>query len=148
LKFLNDIKTWGGLNLDDSDLNINFDRNGSRLPYTDYRNAKNIRVDINAINRGRSLVNIQGNLPITKITRPYPLPVLPATKRCIGAVEDVRYSSIIFFLWSSDGNHEILRYWRNRTDPNNPYGVIEQVMLHNFGWTQDVRKYRWRKCHW
>lgn len=100
----------------------------------------NVRNAINAANKGKSLTNVLGNLQIIKYVLPYSNNVFPGgTNRCIGAVEDTKYNTIVFFVYNSNSNHQILRYYRNNTDPQNPYGEVQQVMLFDFGWTRSTR---------
>lgn len=138
----------GGLNLDDNDLKINYSAGGERLPYSDYRNARNIRTAINFANRGKALTNVLSNLEITTYILPYSGGVFPAgSNRCIGAHEDSTGNTVIFFVYNSNGNHQILRYYRSLTDPLNPNGVVQQVMMYNgatygqkgWGWTRSTR---------
>lgn len=100
----------------------------------------NVRNAINAANKGKSLMNVLGNLAITKYILPYSGGTFPVgTNRCIGAVEDTRYNTIIFFVYNSLGSHQILRYYRDNTDPQNPFGEVQQITLFNFGWNRDTR---------
>jgi hypothetical protein len=122
----------GGLNQDDED---------RAIPLSDYRYATNVR---NAVNRGEkagTLANILGNLEITKYTMPYTSgTALPSGRnRCIGAFEDEKYSTVIYFIWNSQGKHSILRWYKNNTDSTNPYGEIQQIISYNFGWNRNTR---------
>jgi hypothetical protein len=54
--------------------------------------------------RGNVLRNINGATSL-----PYAFP--SGTNRCIGAIEDVKYQTIIYFLWNSGNNHRIIRYF-------------------------------------
>lgn len=121
----------GGLNVDDEDRNI---------PVGDYKFAKNIRNAINKANRGGSLTNVMGMINPTKYVLPYSNDVYPVgTNRCIGAIEDAVYGTVIFFVWNSNNNHQILRYYPKNTDPDNPYGEIQQVILYPFNWGRQTR---------
>jgi hypothetical protein len=125
---LNEVRPIGGLNLDD---------NARNVPRTDYVNARNIRNAINALNRGGNLTNIRGNLAPSKYTLPYNANIFPTgTNKVIGSVEDTKYSTVLFFVWNSLGKHQILRYYRNLTSPQNPYGEVQQVIQYDFGWTK------------
>lgn len=128
---MNDMVPLGGLNWDDSERTI---------PAGDYVYAKNIRNAVNRYLRGGAATNVKGNTLIQKITAPYTSGSFPAGQnKCIGAVEDIVNRSVIFMVWNSNGNHGIYRYYRDLTDPQNPYGVIEQVISYNFGWTKKTR---------
>lgn len=121
----------GGLNYDDEDRNV---------PAGDYKFAKNIRNAINAANRGGALTNIMGMVNPTKYILPYNANVFPTgNNRCIGAIEDTVYGTVIFFVWNSTGKHQILRYYPKNIDPNNPHGEIQQVIQYNFGWKRTTR---------
>lgn len=144
-------KNWGGLNLDDSDLNINYTPSGEKKGRVDYRNARNIRTAINSAKRGGALTNVLSNLQITEYILPYSGGVFPAGRnRCIGA-RQVGQDTVLFFVWNENGNNQILRYYRNLTDPSNPFGVVQQVMMYKgtgigtggknqgWGWTRRTR---------
>lgn len=133
-------KPLGGLNFDDSDLQINYGGNGSPLAWQDYRYAKNIRNAVNSAARGKALTNVKSNVEITKYLLPYTGGVFPSGKnRVIGTYEDTKYNTVVFAVWNSNGNHQILRYYRNNTDPQNPYGEVQQIMCYDFGWTRRTR---------
>lgn len=122
----------GGLDMDSTARNV---------ADTDYVYALNVQNAINAANRGDALTNILGNLNITKYTLPYggtsSLPL--GVNRCIGAFEDTKYNTVVFCVWNSNGEHQILRYYRNKTSPTNPYGEVQQIISYDFGWTKDTR---------
>lgn len=122
----------GGLDLDSVAQNVED---------TDYVYALNVRNAINNAARGNSLTNIQGNVDITKYTLPYgSSSTLPnGQNKCIGAFEDTKYNTVIFCVWNSNGEHQILRYYRNKTSPANPYGEVQQIISYDFGWTKDTR---------
>lgn len=149
--FTDQDKNWGGLNLDDSDLNINYTPNGEKKGKVDYRNARNIRTAINAAKRGGALTNVLSNLEITTYILPYTGGMFPTGRnRCVGA-RQVGQDSVLFFVWNSEGKNQILRYYKEKTDPNNPYGVVEQVMMYQgtgfgtggknmgWGWNRNTR---------
>jgi len=122
----------GGLDLDSVAQNVED---------TDYVYALNVRNAINNAARGNSLTNIQGNVDITKYTLPYgSTSTLPnGQNKCIGAFEDTKYNTVIFCVWNSNGEHQILRYYRNKTSPANPYGEVQQIISYDFGWNKDTR---------
>jgi len=107
----------------------------------DYLYGLNIRNAINQINKGKAVEFTPGNLPVTKYTLPYSVTGIypPGVNRCIGAFESLSTGTIIFFVYNSNGNHQILRYYRNNTDPQNPYGEVQQVIMFNFGWQVNTR---------
>lgn len=110
------------------------------IPEGDYLHASNIRNSITAANKGKTLTNVLGNLQITQYNCPYNGGTFPTgTNRCIGAVEDIVNNGAIYMVWNSQGKHGIYRYYRDLTDPNNPYGVVEQVMQYDFGWDRTTR---------
>lgn len=139
-----------GMDVDSDDRSCGggHDSAGRPLPYVHSRYSKNIRTAINRSMQGQTLTNVQGTVPILKFTLPYSGGVWPVgVNKCIGAVEDTKHNTIIFFVWNSNGNNQILRYYRNHTDPQNIYGEVQQVMLYNptqhgqkgWGWTKKTR---------
>ena len=53
---------------------------------------------------------------------------LPAGQNiCIGKTEDKRCSSIIYYIYNSNNDHQILRYYPQKKDVNHPCGKIELV---------------------
>ena len=127
----NKTNSLGGLNSDDE---------VRALPQGDYLFGKNIQNSITKANKGGTLTNVLGNLPITKYDCPYNGGSFPSGKnKCIGAVEDTVYGGAIYFVYNSEGKHGIYRYWSNKTDPSNPYGVVEQVIQYDFGWKKKQR---------
>jgi len=148
------LRKWAGLDLDSSDFDINFSAGDEREPRQWYRNARNIRTAINAANRGGALTNVLSNLEITEYILPYSGGIWPAgINRCIGAhyLNGHNNPAVIFFVWNSNGNNQILKYCRNLTDPNNPNGIVQQIMMYKgtgigsggkeqgWGWTRNTR---------
>lgn len=126
-----EIRPIGGLNKDAGE---------RQIPVNDYPYAKNIRNAVNAANRGGTLTNVLSNLKIDKYTLPYSNGVFPTGKnKCIGAVEDTKYNTVIFMVWNEFGKHQILRYYRDKVNPSNPYGEVEQIIQFDFGWTKKQR---------
>lgn len=140
---LNDGRPIIGMDVDSEDRSAGggHDALGHALPYVVSRFSKNIQTAINRANKGKSLVNVLGTLQITKYTLPYSGGnIYPqGTNRCIGAHGDSNDNTVIFFVWNSNGNHQILRYYRDHTDPVNPFGEVQQVIMFNFGWTRRTR---------
>lgn len=119
---------------------LNFDDEARHIPKGDYVNARNIRNAINSVNRGKTVTNIKGNTLIAESCLPYNNNVFPTGRnKVIGSVEDTKYNTVIYFVWNSGGQHQILRYYRNETSPANPYGVVKQVIQYDFGWTNRTR---------
>lgn len=119
---------------------LNYEDEVRAIPEGDYLYAENIRNSITAANKGKTLTNVLGNLKIQQYNCPYNGGVFPTGKnRCIGAVEDIVNNGAIYMVWNSEGKHGIYRYYRDKTDPANPYGVVEQVMQYDFGWTKKTR---------
>ncbi len=119
---------------------LNYDDEVRQIPATDYIYAKNIRNAIVGANRGGTLTNINGNIEITSYCLPYNNNIFP-TGRCkvIGSLEDTKNNTVIYFVWNKTGKHQILRYYRDLTDPNNLYGVVHQVIQYDFGWKKSTR---------
>ena len=84
----------------------------------DYRYALAIRNGLGAI--PGAATNVKGNCLVE-----YPLP--EGENVCIGTVEDKRCVSVIYFVWNSNNEHLILRYFPQKKDASNPCGVIELV---------------------
>lgn len=100
----------GGLNLDDDN---------HLIEATDMIDNLNIRNMMGAING--ACTNVEGNVLI-------PNGLLPAgTNRVIGICEDKRETSVFFFVYNSNENHCIFRYYPTHTDTN-PNGEIELVI--------------------
>lgn len=120
---------------------LDYDSENRLIEQGDYRYAENIRNSIGDTGKGGVVSNVLGNTLIAKYSCPYSTGyTYPAgTNQTIGYVEDDKNDSIVFFSWNSNNNHGIYRYWRNRVDSNNPYGVVEQVVQYDFGWQQDER---------
>lgn len=128
---INKVKFTGGLNTDDD---------VRTLPPLDYVYAKNIKNAINEAGKQGAAINPKGNVKITKYTLPYSGNVFPNGQNiCIGAFEEQRDNTVIFCVWNSNKKHQILRYYRNNTNPDNPYGVVQQIVQYDFGWTKKTR---------
>jgi len=129
----NQTKPIGGMDMDSEVRN---------LAPIDYLYGKNIRNAINELNKGGTLTSVRGNVQITKYNLPYnKLTSLPSGRNvCIGAFEDEKYNTVIFCVWNSNKQHQILRYYRNNTDPTNPYGEVQQIIGYDFSnWTKQTR---------
>lgn len=129
----NQTKPLGGMDMDSEVRN---------LAPIDYLYGLNIRNAINELNKGGTLTFVKGNVRINKYNLPYDkLTTLPSGRNvCIGALEDTKYNTVIFCVWNSNRKHQILRYYRNNTDPSNPYGEVQQIIGYNFtNWTKNTR---------
>jgi len=123
-------KSLGGLNQDDE---VRF------IPAGDYIYAENLRTAITEGGRMGTQTNVRGNWLITQYNCPY-TDVFPQGKnKTLGYCEDIKNNSIIFFNWNSNNEHGIYRFWRDRTDANNPYGVCDQIVSYDFGWSENER---------
>jgi len=119
LKFL----SVGGLDMDSRD---------NAVAPEDYRNAENMRNSVTY--KGQQFVpcNMKGNVLVA-----YNL--TSADCRCLGGVEDKEFNTILYFVWSSDSKHKILRYYPTKVSNGNPNGVIELVIEFDFQWSKGER---------
>ena len=83
-----------------------------------YLYALNIRNGYGSVLGSNS--GVKGNEEVT-----FQLPV--GDNVCIGTCEDDRSKTIIYFVYNSNGDHLILRYYPNNIDVSNPLGRIELV---------------------
>lgn len=91
---------------------------------TDWRMSLNIRGGIAYAGKLGVVTNVNGNEEI-----PYTLPA--GTNKCIGAYSDVQANTVIYFIYNSNGNHQILRYFISEAR-------IDLQMEYDFGWTADT----------
>ena len=84
-----------GLDLDSADKFISQD---------DYRYALNLRNSINISKKFNAITNVRGNTIV-----PYTLP--NGTNKCIGAYENKKDNSLIYMIWNSNLEHQILQYF-------------------------------------
>lgn len=110
---------------------LDFDGNPFTIEPTDYTHAENFRNSVSYEGRQFVPCNMKGNVLVA-----YNMGT--ASTLCIGSCED-KQNSILYFIWSSDNKHKILRYFPGRIDNANPYGVIHLIMEFDFGWTSDTR---------
>lgn len=124
-------KPIGGLNFDDEDRVV---------PDGDYRYASSVNTGIGDAKRTGALTNVLGNTKITKYTLPYNGGVYPSGKnKVIGSIEDTQYNSVVYFVWNSEGKHQILRWFKDKVSVGNPYGEVEQIIQYDFGWKRTQR---------
>ncbi len=137
---LSDYTPIGGLNYDDSDFLINHDAAGNPLPWQDSRHTRNLRASINKTLKGGANVNIPSSYKIGQYLLPYNgNQALGGYSKCIGAFEDVKEKTVIACIWNSEGKHQIWRYYRDITNPTNPYGEVQQIIQYDFGWRKNQR---------
>ena len=82
----------------------------------DYVYGKNGRSGTSDQNYKGSAEGVRGNVLRNTLTQPFPFPNIPypfptGTNKVIGSIEDVKYQTIIYFLWNSTGQHRIIRYY-------------------------------------
>ena len=99
----------GGLDLD-SDV--------TKVGNTDYTYALNIRNGYGAVMG--VIVNTKGNDLVS-----YTLPA--GTNICLGTCEDKRGQTTLYFIYNSNGSHQILQYFPTKITVGNPYGTIEKL---------------------
>ncbi len=123
-------KSLGGMNFDDE---VRF------IPAGDYLSATNLRTAITEGGKMGTQTSVKGNWLITQYNCPYTDTFPQPVNKTIGYCEDIKNNSIIFFNWNSNGEHGIYRFWRDRIDANNPYGVCDQIVSYDFGWKETDR---------
>ena len=106
----------GGMDLDSDSRYVN---------ENDWRTALNIRSGVAYAGKQNVVTNVKGNVNVG-----YTLP--NGTNKCIGTYEDRQFNTVIYFIYNSNGKHQILRYYPTETAP---YGRIELQIQYNFGWT-------------
>jgi len=109
---------------------LDFDSKDSVVAPEDYRDAVNMRNSISY--KGQQFVpcNMKGNVLVA-------YNMTSADCRCLGAIEDKGFNSILYFVWSSDKKHKILRYYPQST--SGPNGEIQLVTEFDFGWKKYER---------
>lgn len=110
---------------------MDYDSEDRSIEAGDYRYALNIRNSYAYGERQGVATNLYGNEQITG----YALP--NGINKVIGYIEDTFFQTGIYFVWNSNGNHQILRYYPNKITNSNPYGVIEQIIQYDFNWTEN-----------
>jgi hypothetical protein len=105
-----------------------------------YRYALNFRNGTGYINREGAGTNTKGNVIIPTYLCPYNGGTFPDGKnKTIGSFEDTIHNTVIFLNWNSKGKHGIYRWYPNKSDANNPYGIVEQIIQYDFKWKQNKR---------
>ena len=92
---------------------------------TDWRLALNIRGGIAYAGKAGIITNVKGNTEVV-----YSLPA--GTNKCIGAYSDVQANTVIYFIYNSNGNHQILRYFIDGQPK------IQLQLQYDFGWTDET----------
>lgn len=111
---------------------INTDDENRTIPSGDSRYSLNFRNGAPYITKGGAQTNVKGNVIIPTYLSPYGVP--QGTSKTIGSFEDVINNTVIFLNCNSESEHGIYRYYPDKKDANNPYGIVEQVITYNFGW--------------
>lgn len=123
-KDYNKLSRWG----------IDTDSENRMVDSKDYRYALNIRNGIAYLKRTGGTTNVKGNEKIVKIVYPY-TDVAPSGKnKCIGTYEDKQNATLIFFIWNSEGYHQIMRFYPDKKSTASPYGEVHQLCVYDFGW--------------
>ena len=91
---------------------------------TDWRTSLNIRGGVAYAGKQGIITNVKGNEEI-----PYTLPA--GSNKCIGAYQDIQANTILYFIWNSNGDCQILRYFAD-------YNRIDLQVEYDFGWTADT----------
>lgn len=122
--------------------NMNSDAEDRALPKGDSPFVLNIRngaTGYEALTGVSTFLN--GNIEISAILCPYTnYTGLPAgINTAIGYFEDVINNSIIWCNYNSNGKHGIYRFYPDKTDAANPFGIAEQVIQYNFNWQPGER---------
>jgi hypothetical protein len=99
---------------------MNFDADDTQIKQEDYKYALNIRNGFGGI-QGIA-INVKGNGLVQ-----YTLPV--GNNICIGTCEDRRGQTVIYFVYNSNGNHQILQFFPQKITVGNPYGTIELIAI-------------------
>lgn len=111
---------------------LDMDSGDHAVADTDARDALNLRNSYTYIRQRKTGTGVKGNVLVT-----YNLG--PGTHRCLGTCSDDQFTSIVYFVWASTGNHQILRYFPNKIDQNNPNGIIINITTFNFQWDSNEK---------
>lgn len=113
---------------------LDVDSENRMVDFKDYRYALNIRNGIAYLNKQGGTTNVKGNKKIVKTIYSYTKTAPLGTNKCLGTYEDKQNNTLLFFMYNSNGAHQIMRYFPEKIDANNPYGEIHQLCVFNFGW--------------
>ena len=111
------------------------DSENRMVDFKDYRYALNIRNGVSYLKRLGGTTNVKGNTKVVTTLYPYSDGVAPIGRnKCIGTYEDKQYGTMLFFIYNSEGNHQIMRYFPDNKSATSPYGEVHQICLYDFGW--------------
>lgn len=110
---------------------IDSDSENRLLAPEDYRYALNISNSVGYENQFGVVTNIKGNVLIDNYTLP------SGINKCIGSYYDRGENTTIYFVYNSQGQHKILRYYPSKTSNTYPYGTIQEIITFDFGWSDE-----------
>lgn len=110
---------------------IDSDSENRLLAPEDYRYALNISNSVGYENQFGVVTNIKGNVLIDNYTLP------SGINKCIGSYYDRGENTTIYFVYNSQGQHKILRYYPSKTSNSYPYGTIQEIITFDFGWSDE-----------
>lgn len=110
---------------------MDMDSRDTEVDSLNYRYALNIENGFAYIGQQKAASNVKGMIAVGYTFNPN------VTYQTIGSAQDKTSSTIIYAVWASDGNHCILRYFKN--DPSSPNGAIYNVITYDFGWTSTTK---------
>lgn len=113
---------------------LDVDSENRMVDFKDYRYSLNMRNGIAYLNKQGGITNVKGNKKIVKTIYSYTKTAPLGTNKCLGTYEDKQNNTLLFFMYNSNGFHQIMRYFPEKIDANNPYGEIHQLCVFNFGW--------------
>lgn len=111
---------------------IDTDSTDEAIAPENYRYAINFENGFAYAGQQNSGQNVKGMIPVLYTF------TAGVRYKTIGFCEDRQYGTGLYFVWASDNNHLILRWYKNKTSPATPNGVIQLVMEYNFGWNENV----------
>ena len=113
---------------------IDTDSENRMVDFKDYRYALNIRNGISYLKRTGGTTNVRGNEKIVTTIYPYTTTVPSGKNKCIGTYEDKQNATLFFFIWNSESNHQIIRFYPDKKSVASPYGEAHQLCVYDFGW--------------
>ena len=100
---------------------LDADSDNRYVDETDYRYALNIRNGVAYAGKQSVATNVKGNELVA-----YTLPA--GTNKVVGAYNDTQQNTVIYFVWNSNGNDQILRYYPDTNE-------IKLIAQYDLGWT-------------
>ena len=97
---------------------LNFDTNVNLIPEGDYRHMLNMRNSKTTNGNWGAVCNAKGNILV-----PYELP--DGENKCIMTLEDRENGTVVYGIWNSDGQHQLLEYYPSE-------GKIQKVLSGEF----------------